>query len=75
MTSQVGSALDEAAATALAEALAAADAAADADAALDEKGEPVAPGAQPVIDMGPPLIVVKPASLSTWRRSIRVERS
>jgi hypothetical protein len=36
---------------------------------------PVALGAQATIDISPALIVVNPASLRTWRRSIRVERS
>jgi hypothetical protein len=37
--------------------------------------EPLADGSQATIDISPALIVVRPASLRTWRRSIRVERS
>ncbi len=41
----------------------------------EDNGVPEAPGAHATIDIRPALIVVSPASLRTWRRSIRVERS
>src|SRR5690349_1858563 len=52
-----------------------ADADAPEPAEDDAKGEPLAPGAHAAIDIKPALIVVNPASFSTWRRSITVARS
>jgi hypothetical protein len=64
--------------TAQSAAAAAADALdpADEPVAVDVgEDEPLAEGAQATIDINPALIVVSPASLRTWRRSMRVERS